>query len=98
MDQEKDVPKDSDPRSSESVSKTSFEEKRRRIEGEMESRIRAYTEESASAVKEIEQSIEEAKKDLSRFKDRIVLLEERERSTTWNLFVRYLQIGFFSVW
>ena len=80
MDQEKDMPKDSDPRSLESASRTSFEEKRRRIEGEMESRIRAYTEESTSAVKEIEQSIEEAKKDLSRFKDRIVLLEERERS------------------
>jgi CheY-like chemotaxis protein len=80
MDQEKDMPKDSDTQPLESASRTSFEEKRRRIEGEMESRIRAYTEESASAVKEIEQSIEEARQDLSRFKDRIVLLDERERS------------------
>jgi CheY-like chemotaxis protein len=78
MDNQNDPPKTDNPDSPEYASGISLDERKHRIEEEMESRIQAYTEESEAAVRDIERSIEEARQDLSRFKEQITAFEEHE--------------------
>ena len=78
MDNENDHPKTEKPDSPESATGTSLEERQRRIEEAMESRIHTYTEESEAAVRDIERSIEESRQDLSRFKEQITVFDDHE--------------------